>query len=189
MIYVLASARPSYEFTTARAINDMGGIAIVPRRVDVVDGKPVYRPFLPNYMFLALTEAQWHQFHTGRLFHDKPQRNGDPIRTILPEFRKVLDLLPRTWGQFQAFADRAEMACLRRIDQWETGLKVAAYRRGDKLRIIGDMLDGQLSGRMAEFMALDTQGRIVVKVTGMEMMGKPVMATLKPGQIEGIAAE
>lgn len=189
MIHILASARPHYEFATARAINDLGGIAIVPRRVDMVDGAQVYRPFLPNYMFLALTEGQWHQFHGARLFWDKPRRNGDPVRTILPEFRKVLDLLPRTWGDFQAFADRAEQACLRRIEQYETGLKVAAYRRGDKLRIVGNMLDGQLAGHMAEFMALDTQGRIVVKVVGMEMMGKPVTATLKPGQVQGIAAE
>jgi len=189
MIYILASTQTRYEFATSDAINDMGGIAIVPRRVDILDGKPVYRPFLPNYMFLALSEAQWHQFHTARLFHMKPQRNGEPVRTILPPFRKVLDILPRTWADFRAFAERAEQACQRRIDQWETGLRVASYRRGDMIQIIGDLMGGQLHDPLAEFLHLDRQGRIVAKVQGMEMMGKPVSVTVRAEQVRGIAAE
>ena len=189
MIHILASTSTRYEFATADAINDMGGIAIVPRQVTILDGKAVYRPFLPNYMFLALSEAQWHDFHTARLFWLKPQRNGDPVRTILPPFRKVLDLLPRTWADFQGFAQRAEMACQRRIDQHEAGMRVASYRRGDKLQIIGDLLDGQLHGQIAEFLHLDQQGRIVATVKGVQMMGKPIRVTLQPGQVEGMAAE
>ena len=188
MIHILASTRPHHEFATAAAINAMGGIAIVPRRCDVIDGQPVYRPFLPNYMFLAISERQWHEFHAGPMFHDRPRKNG-ATRTILPPFRKVLDILPRTWGQFQEFAERAEFACQRRLDQWETGIKVARYRKGDKLQIIGDLLDGQLSGHIAEFMHLDKRGRIVATVQGVEMLGKPITVRLEPGDVQGIAAE
>ena len=186
MIYILASTANRYEFQTADAINDAGGIAIVPRRVDIVDGQPVYRPFLPNYMFLALSEQQWHQFHNGPLYWMKPQRNSEPVRTILPPFRKVLDILPRTWADFQGFAERAEMACQRRLEQWETGLKVARYRKGDKLEILGNLLFGQLQGQVAEFLHLDRGGKIVATV---EFMGKPIKATLEPRDVQGIAAE
>jgi hypothetical protein len=185
MIHILASTANRHEFNTADAINEAGGIAIVPRRVDIVDGQPVYRPFLPNYMFLALTEAQWHEFHNGPLYWMKPQRSGEPVRTILPPFRKVLDILPRTWADFQGFAQRAEMACERRMEQWETGLKVARYRKGDKLEILGGLLFGQLQGQIGEFLHLDGHGNIVAKL---EMMGKPIKATLQPGDVR-IAAE
>ncbi len=189
MLYILASTANRHEFQTADAINDAGGIAIVPRRVDIVDGQPVYRPFLPNYMFLALTEAQWHQFHNGPLYWMKPQRNGDPVRTILPPFRKVLDILPRTWADFQGFAERAEVECDRRIEQYETGLTVARYRPGDLIQIVGNLLHGQLEHQIAEFLHLDGKGNIVAKVRGVEIMGKPITATLDPKDVRGIAAE
>jgi len=183
VIHILASAKTHHEFATADAINDLGGCAIVPRKVIIRDNKPIFTPFMPNYIFLALTEAQWHEFHAGPLYWMKPQRNGEPVRTILPPFRKVLDILPRTWADFQDFAVRAEMACQRRLDQWETGLRVASYRRGDILQIIGPLLGGQLNDPVAEFLHMDAQGRIVAKVRGVEILGKPVNVALRPDQI------
>jgi hypothetical protein len=186
VIHILASTRPHYEFAIADAINDQGGIAIVPRRLDIVDKRPVYRPFLPNYMFLALTEQQWHLFHGGPLYWMKPRRNAEPQRAVLPPFRKVLDILPATWGQFQGFAERAETACDRRMEQWETGIKVARYRKGDKLQILGGLLFGQLHGQIGEFLHLDGHGNIVARL---EFMGKPITATLDPKDVRGMAAE
>lgn len=183
MIYLLASTKRAAEFATADAINAMGGLAVVPRRVDIItrkDGKREweYRPFLPNYLFLAIPAPMWHQITFYRLIGPEG---------ILPPVRKQLELLPRTWGDFQDFAQRAEVACDRRIEQFEAGLRVAVYRKGDKLRILGDMLDGQLRDKLATFVGLDRKGQIVAEVQGMELMGKPVKVTLGPTQ--AMAAE
>lgn len=183
MIYILGSTKRGAEFATADAINNMGGLAVVPRRVDIItrkDGKRAweYRPFLPNYLFLAISAPMWHQISALRLFGPTG---------ILPPIRKQLDLLPRTWGEFQDFAQRSEFACDRRIEQFEAGLRVAVYRRGDKLRILGDMLDGQLRDKLATFVGLDRKGQIIAEVQGMELMGKPVKVTLGP--MQAMAAE
>ena len=183
MIYILASTSLNREFATADAINDIGGHAIVPRRVVITDKGPAYRPFMPNYLFLALTERMW-----SRILH----RNRDCIlvdnHRILPPPRHLDDILPRTWSSFQDFAHRAEVECQKRVEQWETGLQVARYRPGDKLRIVGEMLQGQLSGHFARFLRMD-KGRIVAEVEGMTMMGKPFSVVVDAGQVRGIAAE
>ena len=180
-LYLLARTHASAEFATADAINDAGGFAVVPRAVSIVpakDGKPErveYRPLLPRMLFLACTEAQWHLFATKRLHG--PQG-------ILPPIRRELDILPRTWADFQAFAARAEQECEYRRGLHEAGRKVRSYRPGDMLRIIGgDLLDGQLG----EFIRLE-HGRVVVQ-TKLVMMGKPVVARLQPGEVMGVAAE
>ena len=190
-LYILATTRIGHEFATADAINDIGALAVVPRKVQHVPsqiGKRAsydYRPFMPQYMFLAMTEAQWHQIHTAPIYWTKP--NGQ--RGILPAPRRALDILPRTWGEFQAFAHRAEMACDRRIEQIERGEAVARYRHGDKLRIIGDMATGQLRSQVAEFLRLDGKGRIIAQSVGMDIMGKPFTMTLDAGDVEAIAPE
>lgn len=187
MIHILAATRNRFEFATADAINEAGGIAIVPRRVWFdTEGATNFAPFLPGYIFLALSEAQWHEFHNGPLYAPK-YRNGEAIgRAILPPFRKVLDILPRTWADFQGFAARAEAECLRRIDQHETGLKAAKYRKGDRLRIFGDLMYGQLRDHIAEFQRLDPQGRVIATVPSVTMLGKPMTVTLQPGQVEAV---
>lgn len=184
MMHILASARAHYEFRTAEAINDAGGLAIVPRKVSITppkDGKPAkieYRPFIPNYMFLAVTEKQWHDVHDGRLC--------DVHGKLLPPFRKVLDIIPRTWGEVQAFDQRAELECDYRLKVHERGLRVQHYKRGDILRIFGaDLLDGQLHDTLATFIKLDAQGRIVAE-TGARMMGKPVLITLDGANVGAV---
>ena len=195
MTYIVATTRTHYEFATANAINDAGGFAVVPRRLDPVKDKQgvtvdhVYRPFLPNFIFLSVTEEQFYEYQTKRLFWLKPQREGDPIRTILPKMRRDTDILPRTWGEFQGFAERAERACELRLEQHEQGKAVARYRKGDLIRIMGDMLDGQLRDKLARFIRLDKQGRVEVEVEGFTLMGKPITATLAPSNVQGIAAE
>ena len=192
---ILATAPRNHEFAIAAAIDSMGGLAIVPRQVVISydkTGKQVsydYRPFLPNYVFLSLTEAQWHQIKAERLFHMKPSKDGEPIRTILPELRRVLDILPRTWQHFTEFSERAELACNLRIEQHERGVAVRRYKQGDVLRIVGDdLMGGQLRDKLARFMRLDGE-KIVAEVQGMDMMGKPLTATLDGWNVEGIAAE
>lgn len=185
MIYILASTKRAAEFDTANAINAMGGLAVVPRKVEVVpakDGKPErmeYRPLLSRMLFLACTESQWHQMQTERLFG--PQG-------ILPPIKRDLFILPRTWGDFQAFAQRSEQECAYRIEMHEMGRKVRNYRKGDLLRIIGgELLDGQLRDRFARFVKLD-KGKVVAE-TDVMMMGRPVVARLDPTHVTALAAE
>lgn len=203
-IYILATTRTGQEFATADAINNllhrpdpdgdlrsMGATAVVPRKVQNIpakDGKPAsyeYRPFMPQYIFLAMSEGAWHKTQRDPMHHTKP--NGQ--RGILQPPRKALDILPRTWGEFQDFAARAEAACNRRIEQIERGEAVARYRKGDKLRILGDMANGQLRSEVAEFLRLDAKGRIIAQSVGIEVLGKPFTMTLDAGDVEAIAAE
>jgi transcription antitermination factor NusG len=199
-MYILATTRTNHEFATADAINAMGALAVVPRKVQHIpaqNGKRAsydYRPFMPQYIFLAMTEAQWHEIHSRPMYWDKPvgkTKDGQIItkRIILDPPRRALDILPRTWADFQAFAHRAELACDRRIEQIERGDAVARYRRGDKLRILGDMTQGQLRAEVATFLRLDAKGRIVAESVGVEVFGKPFTMTLDAVQVEAIAAE
>jgi len=204
MMYILATTRTGQEFTTAEAINRMmhrpdpdgdlrpaGALAVVPRRIVIVQGKDgksatyEYRPFLPNYVFLAMDELLWSRI-IGR--NKDCILRDDRARTIPPPFHQD-DILPRTWADFQAFAHRAELACARRIEQIERGDAVARYRRGDKLRILGDMTQGQLRAEVATFLRLDAKGRIVAESVGVEVFGKPFTMTLDAVQVEAIAAE
>lgn len=184
MTFILASARSSYEFRSADAINDMGGYAVVPRRIEITKRKDGgwdtdYRPFLPNFLFVSVTEEMWFSLTRKRLFS---------AGTILPPIRRQLDILPRTWADFTAFAQRAELACDLRLEQHEAGLKVARYRKGDMLRIIGDeLLTGQLQDKLAKFIGVNAAGQIEAEVQDITMMGKPVTVRLGPGDV--MAAE
>ena len=184
-LYLLARTHSRHEFATADAINDLGAVAVVPRKVAIIpakDGKGErieYTPLLPRMMFLACTEQQWHTFSAKRLH--------GPLG-ILPPIRRELEILPRTWASFQDFAARAEQECEYRLGLHEAGRKVRNYRPGDMLRIIGgDLLDGQLRDQLGKFVKLD-RGRVVVE-TGVMLMGKPVVARLEPGDVMGVAAE
>ena len=197
MTYILATARTHYEFATAEAINAAGGFAVVPRRVDIVKHpktgvtSPQYRPFLPNFIFVATTEEAWFAMQSKRLFSPKG---------ILPPIRKELDIPQRVWTGFtdgkgkehdgvQHFFARSETECQIRIEKFERGCKAARYRKGDMIRIIGaDLLDGQLRDKLARFVRMDKSGKIEAIAEGITIMGKPVTVRLDPGDV-GIAAE
>lgn len=194
LLYILATTRTHAEFATADAINDIcaasnsGGLAVVPRKMFTAPKHPMgydYAPFLPNFIFLALPLDIW----SGMIHRAKGFILRDHEGRVLQAPRHQLDILPRTWGDFQGFAQRAEMECQRGIERLQSGQKVAKFSRGDKLRIIGaDLLYGQLAGQFARFVRLD-KGQVIAEVDGVAMMGKPMLARLDPGQVEGIAAE
>lgn len=196
-IHLLARVHSRHEFTTAQAINAMlhrpdpdgdlrpiGAVALVPREVIIIpakDGKPEridYRPLLPRLMFLACTEAQWHQFQTQRIYGPAG---------ILPPIRREFDLLPVHWAGLQAFAARAEMECAYRIGCHEAGKKVANMRPGDIIRMIEATIgDVDLAGRLGKVVRTE-RGKVHVQ-TDVELMGKRVVVRLDVGQI-GMAAE
>lgn len=184
-LYLLARTHARAEFATADAINDLGAVAVVPRAVSIIppkDGKPErieYRPLLPRMLFLACTEAQWHQFSAKRLHG--PQG-------ILPPIRRELDILPRTWASFQDFAARAEQQCEYRRGRHEAGKKVANMRRGDIVEMInGSIGDLELRGKMGKYLGVK-DGKVHVQ-TDVLLMGKPVVARLEMGDFVGVAAE
>ena len=203
-LYLLCTTRTHHEFATANAINDMthrpdptgdlrsmGAVAVVPRRIkqtEARDGKAAsydYAPFMPQYIFLAMSDAAWHQTQSAPLYNV----NTKGERIILQPPRKVLEILPRSWAECQGFAHRAEIACDRRIEQIERGEAMTRYRKGDKLRILGDVATGQLRPQFAAFIGLTAKGQILAESIGMEVLGKPFKVTLDPGDVEAMAAE
>lgn len=192
---MLARTHSRHEFATADAINELGALAVVPRKVAVIEAtktEPRRRedvPFVSKYIFLAVTPEQWHRVHTGRLYA--------PSGKLLPAPIRVLEINPSEWrgtkngnGGCQGFFTRAEEAYQRRAEQFDTGGTVARYKRGDKLRIIGpDLLTGQMSVQIAEFIRMDQHGRADVHFNGLAMFGRPISTNISLDQIEGIAAE
>jgi hypothetical protein len=204
MMHILARVRSGHEFATADAINAMmhrpdqdgdlrpiGALAIVPRKVIVMpakDGKAAYpddRPLLPGVMLLAMDPLTWHRLKSNRKGYILMDKKGRKLHSP----HKIEDILPRTWSGVQSFAERAEMEAQRQEDRFQAGLKVVRYKAGDKLRIVGDLIHGQLRDHFARFLRIDGKGRIEAMVEGMEMMGKPVKVTLQPHDVDGIAAE
>jgi transcription antitermination factor NusG len=185
MMYILATTRTNHEFATADAINEMGALAVVPRKVTITpakDGQPEridYSPLLPRMLFVACGEDQWHHMQAKRL-------HG--LRGILPPIRRQFDIIPRTWDEFKKFAQAAEQECAYRIGMHEAGHKVRSIRPNDIIKMIeGHIGDYELAGRMGRVIKVEG-GKVHVK-TDIEIMGKPVTARLDPQQVQGIAAE
>lgn len=196
MLYLLARTKARHEFATADAINDLGAVAVVPRKVFTTppkDGKPAnydFRPLIPGAMFLAIDPITWHRIKSNQKGYTLHDAQGRKLRAPT----MIEDILPRTWsggrdGGVQGFAERAEMEAQRQVDRFEAGLKVVRYKAGDKLRIVGDLIHGQLRDHFARFVRIDDKGRIEAVVDGLEMMGKPVHVRLQAHDVDGIAAE
>lgn len=196
MMYLLAYVNSGREFDIAHAINEIGALAVAPRMVEVIKATPkvpahfIYVPFAPGYLFLAVTEAQWYDIRTKRLTRTKP--NG-VIATLAPP-SLVCHINEAEWRGTRngaegvlGFLQRADLACDRDAEMFEAGRRVRRYKHGDRLRIVGDLLDGRLRDKFAKFVGLDAKGNILAVVEGLEMMGKPVRATIPPGQ--AMAAE
>lgn len=136
MSHWLAYAPARREFEARDAIAALGIHAIVPRRVDLIrHGKrrfpdAVVSPILPNYLFLDITDAQWHQV------------------AHLPTIRLTLmGIGPKDWRDVQIFATATEADFASRMAEIDAGSRVSEYQPGDALKIIS----GALSNQMATF--------------------------------------
>jgi transcription antitermination factor NusG len=160
---LLAYAPYGQEFTVAAEINDMGALAVVPRRVDLVrlpkQRRPqiVEEPFLRGYMFCAMSPDQW---------HEAPK-----------EMQTVKYIGPREWERVQDFAARIEQDYQHRMAQIEAGNRLSEYNPGDALEILG----GVMQGYMAKFLRL-REGVVpmIEAEVQLTLMGKPVMAQIDP---------
>jgi len=138
--YLLATVRAGQEFDTATAINEAGGLAVAPRKVELTRHAthhkwgPVESPILPNYVFCAVTPAAYHA--AIRMLG----RDGIRPRTAM-RFDK------RQWAKVQAYAQRAEADYQVRMGQIEGRKYISPYNPGDALQLLG----GALIGRMVRF--------------------------------------
>lgn len=197
-LYLLAQCKPGKEFATADAINDLGALAVAPRRVSTrprKDGKGdtlVDLPLLPGILFIAIDANTWHRIRSRDPWHVLRDGLGNVLRppNILEEIKKrKKEVTPKAWESVRGFVQRAEEEALRQEVNFEAGRRVRRYRKGDRLRIVGDMLYGQLRGYVVNFVGLDDKGKIVAEVEGMQMLGKPVKVTLNPQDAVDWAAE
>ena len=95
MIRILAYTRAGREFETADALNELGALAISPRKVETIrlpkQRRPqvVESPFLSNYLFCAMDPDHWHQAKRDNI-----------------AFTICRDIGPHEWRNVQAFAQR-----------------------------------------------------------------------------------
>ena len=171
-LHLLAYAPRGQEFEIADAVNAMGAIAIVPRMVELIRLPKQRRPqisespFLPNYIFCALTPDEWH--------------------AAPKELATVRFIGPQNWRRVQAFAQQVESDYQHRMAQIEAGNRLSEYNHGDVLEILGGVMQGQL----ATFRRL-IEGKVpmIEAEVQMQLLGRPVIATVDPINARKVAAE
>ena len=164
----IAYAKTGREFDVQEACEALEITAIVPRRVDLIrQGKrrrpdAVVTPYLPNYVFI---------------------RASDDERHWLKDVREICDfmgVLPQEERAVQAFIDRVESDFANRMAQIEAGERVSEYAPGDLFTIMA----GPFAGRTAMFKrmveAASTPFPKIEAVLDLELMGRPVVATIDP---------
>ncbi len=170
MTHYIAYAPTRTELDAQAICEDLEIPCIVPRKVEAIrQGKrrwpdPVISAAWPNYAFLTLTDAQWHQLHQLR----KPPFRGTFHLVAAKEWDRCL--LPAVARVEQDFQYRMEMI--------EAGQRVAEYNAGDALTMIG----GPFAGQMLRFKAMVEAAHEVfpqIKAT-MDMMGREVDVLLDP---------
>jgi hypothetical protein len=186
MTYLLAYVQRGTEFAVEAAINDIGGFACVPRKVDVEmvgirrpTPEPVERPFLPNYLFCKLSPDLWHLVRNEL-------RAPDGSRLV---FSTVAWIGDGEWKRVQAFAAQVEQdyqAAMAEIEagerrtkaQREAAARIASYKEGEAMKLLGE----PLGARMGIFRRIvERDGpKIEVELQGVTMLGKPVVMTIDP---------
>ena len=171
---ILATASPSEVFNVCEAINDLGGLAVAPRKVELVrlpkQRRPqiVESPFLGAYFFASLSANDWHATKS--------------------DYRTVQEIGPTEWRHVQAFCARVEQDYQLRMGQYEAGRRLEEYNPGDALQLLG----GLFADHLATFQRLDESGPVpMIKATvqGVELLGRPVEVTVDPINAKRWAAE
>lgn len=160
-----AYVRTGKEFDAQEECETLGITCHVPRRVDMIrQGKrrrpdPVVRPFLPNYVFIEATPAQWHDLKDTKL-----------IRTTMGIGDGNARLVHR-------FIARVEADYAQRMAQIEAGQRVDEYNEGDALEIIA----GPFAGMLAKFRSIAEGAGIFPEIVAeLDLMGQATRARLDP---------
>lgn len=160
-----AYVRTGKEFDAQEECETLGITCHVPRRVDMIrQGKrrrpdPVVKPFLPNYVFIEATPAQWHDLKDTKL-----------IRTTMGIGEGNARLVHRFIAKVEA--DYAE-----RMAQINAGERVSEYAENDLLEI----LEGGFREKLLRFsrVAEGANGFPIVLAKA-ELFGREVEVPLDP---------
>lgn len=184
MPYWIASAPTGREFDARDALADLGITAIVPRQVNFLRQaskrwpEPVTTPALPNYIFLAVTDHQWHI----------AARSNAIRRTMLPiseaqwaahvirfAAQTETDYAERMEAFAQAVAARKAAKAEKRAAKAHP-LDIPAYNPGQTLRITA----GPLCDQLATFSRLTTDAETLAPMIEAELniMGQVIRAKL-----------
>lgn len=184
MIYLLASVSRGAEFRTADAINDLGALAVSPRKVDMIrlpkQRRPqlVESPVFSNYLFCALTDHDYHRARLPMRFMGEVVQPIRPVRVITPG---------EWWGNVQCCLQRIEIDYQRRMEQYEAGVRLEEYQPGDALQILA----GIFEGKAASFRRL-IDGKVPMieaELMDLQILGRSVTVTVDPIKARRIAAE
>jgi transcription antitermination factor NusG len=168
-------ARAGREFDVEEQATALGIEATVPRRVDIIRrGKrrwpdAIESPFLPNYVFVWMTDEEWHW-----------------LRDI-KEVASIMGVGPLEAREVQDFIAAAEASYQARMAQIAAGQRVAEYEPDDVLTIIS----GPLQGQMARFRKMvERADELFPKIAAdMELMGRVVPVEIDPLDARKVAAE
>jgi transcription antitermination factor NusG len=168
-------ARTGREFDVEEQATTLGIQAIVPRRVDIIRrGKrrwpdAIESPFLPNYVFVWMTDEEWHW-----------------LRDI-KEVASIMGVIPQYEPIIRRFIDRVGADHDARMAQIAAGQRVAEYEPDDVLQIIS----GPLQGQMARFRKMvERADELFPKIAAdMELMGRIVPVEIDPLDARKVAAE
>lgn len=183
--YILATVQRGVEFNACDIINDLGGLAVAPRQVELVRHPKAHKwipkdsPVLDNYVFAAITAELEYE---AKKF----------MRRAKITFRSSLRFDPRQWASVQAYAQRAEMdyQCrMAEIERQEAEHKpyLCPYQPGEALKL----LDGAMVGQMVTFLRLTIkpgQHHPLIEWES-QMMGQVVKGATSPLKLDKWAAE
>lgn len=170
---LLCTAPPADVFAVVETINELGGFAVAPRKVEIIRpakqrrAKVEETPLLGGYFFANLTPHQWHE--------------------VNDTFRTVQEMCDGAWRRAQEFLAQAEQDYQYRMEQYDAGRRVAEYAPGDPLQI----LFGIFAGYQASFLRLDETGPIPLikaRLQDVSLLGRDVDVTVDPINARKLAA-
>ena len=169
MTVYLAYATTGKEFEVADKLAADGFDVWLARKIDFIRrGKrrrpdPVERPRLPNYLFLSLTDAEWHRLH-----QNVPKYLAGTMYALRRDDERELD-------RFRGASD-TEYAKAQKAAQNQEA--IAEYVRGQRIvDVTGTFGDACLTFRRMVERAQDLHPRIEAE---MEMLGRVVKVELDP---------
>ena len=183
---LLCTAPPGDVSPLCDAIDALGALAVAPRyvRVKRERGKPdeiVETARWPGYLFVSITEADWHKIERGISSGTKRLKRPRMLRQIGDA----------QWQRVQTICQEAEqdyqydMAMIEaQLYEGKRRLKLKKRARGDLI----ELLDGPFAGQPARVVSDDGQALRYV-VEGVTLMGREVEGQMDPINAKDWAAE
>jgi transcription antitermination factor NusG len=140
-------------------------------------------PAMPNYIFAAMTEAEWHVMNHGMKIGGKLMRP-----------HTVCNISPREWQRVRDFSARVEMDYQARMADLERQAREAEtkgkpylppYSLDQAIKLLG----GELSGIMAKYKGVAYEDGLPVIKAEINIMGRAVQVKASPDKVDRWMAE